>query len=91
MNGAWTIIRPGPDNPTQYVTDILNLNRRLQCVDTGDDVQRITSTLIRGNEQYFELVFRRLSLDFRPKDTPVVLWMLDVIQARLAALERLQH
>lgn len=47
--------------------------------------------MVRGNEQYFELVFGRLSLDFRPKDSPVVLWVLDVVQARLAALERLQH
>ena len=55
-------------------TPRLNLSRRLDSAGTGDDFQRITSTLVRGSEQYFELVFRGLSLDLRPKDTPIVLW-----------------
>lgn len=79
------------DHPSQYVSDILNLNRRLNTVIRGDDFEAITRVLIQGHEQYFDLVFRRLSLDFRPQETPVVLWLLDIIQARLAALERLQH
>ncbi|HKO17508.1 MAG TPA: hypothetical protein VJU82_01340 [Acidobacteriaceae bacterium] len=82
---------PEPYDPNQYVTDILDLHMRLDDVAVGDDSQRITSALIQGKEQYFDLVFRRLFLDFRPKDTAVVLWMLDIIQARLAALERLHR
>ena len=78
------MIHPEPDHPKQYVTDILNLNTCLDAMAAGHDSQRITSALNQGKDQYLELVFRRLSLDFRPQDTPVVLWMLDVIQARLS-------
>ncbi|HLJ77335.1 MAG TPA: hypothetical protein VKT75_07975 [Acidobacteriaceae bacterium] len=80
-----------PDDTNQYVTDVLNLNASLEAVATGDDLHRITGALIQGKEQYFDLVFRRLSLDFRPKDDAILLWMMDIAQARLASLERLRY
>jgi hypothetical protein len=82
--------RPEPDDANKYVADILKLNVRLNSVTSKDDMEKITIALNRGNEQYFGLVFRRLSLGFHPKDTAIVLWLLDLIQARLAHLEKLQ-
>lgn len=79
------------NDPTKYMVEILNLTRRLDAVTARHGFQRITSTLSRGRERYLDLVFRRLFLDFLPRDTAIVLWLLDVIQARLAALERLQQ
>ena len=82
--------QPVPDDANKYVIDILNLNRRLAAATRHDNLQRITSALTQGQDLYFDLVFRRLFLDFRPKHTAVVLWLLDLIQARLADLERLK-
>ena len=83
--------RREPNDPTQYLLEILNLTRRLDTVTARHSFERITSTLRRGRERYLDLVFRRLFLDFLPRDTAIVLWLLDVIQARLAALERLEQ
>lgn len=82
---------PKWDDPRQYVADVLNLHASLDLVNTEDDLQGITRTLIQGKERYFELVFRRLSLEFGQKEAAVALWMLDVVQARLAFLDRLRH
>ncbi|HKO17417.1 MAG TPA: hypothetical protein VJU82_00870 [Acidobacteriaceae bacterium] len=84
--------RREPDDPIQYATDTLNLTMLLYAVNPQDRCETITRTLLQSEEQYLNLVFRRLGLDFRPKDTAIVLWMmLDIIQARLATLERLQR
>lgn len=82
---------PEPNDPSQYMIEVLNLTRRLDAVTARHGFQRITSTLTQGRERYLDLVFRRLFLDFLPKDTAIVLWLLDVIQVRLAALERLRQ
>ena len=82
---------PNQDNSNRYMTDIVNLSVSLDTVITRDDSERITQALIQGKERYFDLVFRHLSVDFRPRDAAVVLWMLDIIQARLATLARLQY
>lgn len=83
--------RRGPDDPIQFATDTLNLAMLLYAVNPEDRCETITRTLLKSEEQYLDLVFRRLPLDFRPRDTAIILWMLDIIQARLATLERLQH
>lgn len=82
---------PEPNDPSQYMIEVLNLTRRLDAVTARHGFQRITSTLSQGRERYLDLVFRRLFLDFLPRDTAIVLWLLDVIQVRLAALERLRQ
>ena len=79
-----------PDDTIRYVTDTLDLNMSLDAVNIGDNSERNARALIQGNERYFDLVFRRLFLEFQPKHTAIVLWMLDIIQARLSALERLR-
>lgn len=90
-NGGLYMTGRKPDDTNQYATDVLNLNAYLEAVATGDDLQRITRALIQGKERYFDLVFRRLSLDFCPMDDAILLWMMDLAQARLAYLERLRH
>ena len=82
---------PKWDDPNRYVADVLNLNASLDLVSAENDLQTITRALIQGKERYFDLVFRRLSLDFDQKEAAVAMWMLDIIRARLASIERLRH
>ena len=82
---------PKWDDPSRYVADVLNLHASLDVVTSEDDLQRITRALIQGKERYFDLVFRRLSLDFGQKEAAIALWMLDIVQARLAFLDRLRR
>ncbi|HEV2277486.1 MAG TPA: hypothetical protein VGS02_04900 [Acidobacteriaceae bacterium] len=78
------------DDPNQYAADVLNLHASLDVLTAEDDAQSTTRALIEARQRYFELVFRRLSLDFDQKQAAVALWMLDVVQARLTSLERLR-
>ncbi|HEV2273046.1 MAG TPA: hypothetical protein VGR96_02705 [Acidobacteriaceae bacterium] len=82
---------PKWDDPNRYVADVLNLHASLDLISAENDLQTITRALIQGKERYFDLVFRRLSLDFDQKEAAVAMWMLDIIQARLASIERLRH
>lgn len=82
---------PKWDDPNEYVADVLNLHGSLDLVTAEHDLQTITRALIQGRERYFDLVFRRLSLNFDQKEAAVVMWMLDMVQARLASIERLRH
>ena len=82
---------PKQQDSIRYVTDIVNLSVTLDEVITRESSQPITRALSKGKEGYFELVYRRLSVDFRVGEAPIVLWMLDLIQAQLGALARLQH
>lgn len=79
---------PKRDDPNQYVADVLNLHASLDVLNAEDDVQRMTRALNQARQRYFDLVFRRLSLDFDQKQAAIALWMLDLVQARLAFLER---
>ncbi|HKR28815.1 MAG TPA: hypothetical protein VJS11_15225 [Acidobacteriaceae bacterium] len=79
------------DDLSRYVTDIVNLSVALDEATTLANSQPIARTLRKAKEDYFELVYRRVLLDFSVGDAPAVLWMLDLIQAQLAALARLQH
>lgn len=81
---------PKQQDSIRYVTDIVNLSVTLDEVISRDTSQPITRALSRGKEGYFDLVYRRLSVDFRVGEAPIVLWMLD-LQAQLGALARLQH
>jgi hypothetical protein len=81
---------PYPDDSNRYLTDIVNLSASLDEVIARGDQGRLLRALSQGKERYFDLVFRRLSLEFRPGDAAIVLWMLDFIQIRLADLARLQ-
>lgn len=80
---------PKRDDPTQYVADVLNLHASLDVLTAEDDVQSTTRTLTEARERYFDLIFRRLFLDFDQKQGAIALWMLDLVQARLTFLERL--
>ena len=79
------------DDQIQYVRDTLDLIMSLYAVNPDDPSETIKRTLLQGKDEYFDLVFRRLAVDFYPKDVAIVLWMLDIIQARLASLERKRH
>ena len=81
---------PKRDDPNQYVADVLDLHASLDVLTAEDDVQSTTRTLIQARQRYFDLVFRRLSLDFDQKQAAIALWMLDLVQARLTFLERLR-
>lgn len=85
------MVHPRQDDSHRYLTEVVKLNMSLDGVLRRRDPRRITRALITGKEQYFDLVFRRLRLDFRSADAAVVLWMLDLIHERLAALARLQY
>lgn len=82
---------PRQSDSIRYLTDIVNLSVALDEAITREKSQPIPRALSRGKDDYFDLVFRRLSVDFRVGEAPIVLWMLDLIQAQLAALARLQH
>lgn len=82
---------PNQNNSDRYITDIVNLCVSLDRVITRDDSERITQELIAGKEEYFDLVLRRMLLDFRPNEAAVVLWMLDIVQLQLATMARLQY
>ena len=79
------------DDQIQYMRDALDLIMSLYAVNPDDPSETIKRTLLQGKDEYFDLVFRRLAVDFYPKDVATVLWMLDIIQARLASLERKRH
>ena len=81
---------PKRDDPNQYVADVLNLHASLDVLTAENDVQSMTRTLTEARERYFDLVFRRLFLDFDQKQGAIALWMLDLVQARLTFLERLR-
>ena len=47
---------PEPNDPNQYMIEILNLTRRLDAVTARHGFQRITCTLTQGRERYLDLV-----------------------------------
>lgn len=79
------------EDSSRYATDIVNLSVALDEAITLENSQPIARALSTAKEDYFELVYRRLSVDLRVREGEIVLWMLDLIQAQLAALARLQH
>lgn len=85
------MVHPCNDDSSRYLKDIVNISLALDEVIRRNDARRLQRALSRGKEDYFDLVFRRLSVDFVPRDTAVVLWLLDLIQAKLATLAQLQH
>lgn len=82
---------PKQELSSRYLTDIVNLSVALDEAITRHDAERISRALRDGKERYFGLVYRRLSVEFSAADAAVVFWLLDVIQAELATLARLQH
>jgi len=82
---------PMRESSNRYLTDIVNLSVTLDEAISRDDSERAGQALSKGKERYFDLAYRRLSVDFRVGDGPIVLWLLDLIQAELATLARLQH
>lgn len=83
--------QPVQDDSRRYLTDMVNLTMMLNAVILRNDVERITPSLNKGKEQYFDLIHRRLSINFSPEDAAVAFWMLDILQDQLATLARLQH
>lgn len=89
--GKANMADPNQDNSNRYMTDIVNLCVSLDMFITRNDSERITRELIEGKEEYFDLVFRRLLVDFPPNHAAVALWMLDIVQVQLATMARLQY
>lgn len=77
------------DGPDRFLADAVDLGASLDATAAQEDATSMTRVLSAGRQQYFSLSVRRLTLDFTPGESAIALWMMDIIQARLTALDRL--